>query len=66
MQFNLQYTAYSVAFEHDGNFFAVSDGAVIKRYPVIYKMWDQDPAKLLEDTQKEAGKKLEGFKLVPF
>lgn len=66
MQFNLQYTAYSVAFEHDGNFFAVSDGAVIKRYPVIYEMWDQDPAKLLEDTQKEAGKKLEGFKLVPF
>lgn len=66
MQFDLQYTAYSVAFERDGKFFVVSDGAVIKRYPVIYEMWDQDPLKLLDETQKEAGKRLEGFKLIPF
>ena len=66
MQFDLQYTAYSVAFERGGRYFAVSDGAVIKRYPVISEMWKLDPAKLLEDTQKEAGKKLEGFKLIPF
>ena len=66
MQFDLQYTAYSAAFERSGNFFVVSDGAVIKRYPVISEMWKLDPAKLLEETQKEAGKKLEGFKLIPF
>ena len=66
MQFDLQYTAYSVAFERNDKFFVVSDGAVIKRYPVISEMWKLDPAKLLEETQKEAGKKLEGFKLIPF
>ncbi|MBP5592450.1 protein kinase [bacterium] len=66
MQFDLQYSAYSVAFERGGRYFAVSDGAVIKRYPVISEMWKLDPAKLLEETQKDAGKKLEGFKLVPF
>ena len=66
MQFDLQYTAYSAAFERSGNFFVVSDGAVIKRYPVISEMWKLDPAKLLEETQNEAGKKLEGFKLIPF
>ena len=66
LQFDLQYTAYSVAFEHGGEFFVVSDGAVIKRYPVISEMWKLDPAKLLEETQQEAGKKLEGFKLIPF
>ena len=66
MQFELQYTAYSVAFERDGRFFTVSDGAIIKRYPVISGMRNQDPVKLLEESQKEAGKKLEGFKLMPF
>ena len=66
MQFDLQYTAYSVAFERSGEYFVVSDGAVIKRYPVISEMWKLDPAKLLEETQKEAGKRLEGFKLIPF
>ena len=66
MEFDLQYTAYSVAFERGGEFFVVSDGAVIKRYPVIYEMWNQDPLKLLEETQKAAGKRLEGFKLIPF
>ena len=66
MQFDLQYTAYSAAFERGGKFFVVSDGAVIKRYPVISEMWKYDPVKLLEETQKNAGKKLEGFKLIPF
>ena len=66
MQFELQYAAYSVAFEHGGSFFAVSDGALIKRYPVISEMWKQDPEKLLEESQQEAGKRLEGFKLIPF
>ena len=66
MQFELQYAAYSVAFEHGGRFFAVSDGAVIKRYPVLSEMWKQDPEQLLDETQKEAGKRLEGFKLIPF
>lgn len=66
MQFELQYAAYSVAFERGGSFFSVSDGAVIKRYPVISEMWKQNPEKLLEESQKEAGKRLEGFKLMPF
>ena len=66
MQFDLQYAAYSVAFEKSGKFFVVSDGAVIKRYPVISEMWKENPAELLEETQKNAGKKLEGFKLIPF
>ncbi len=66
MEFDLQYAAYSVAFEKSGKFFVVSDGAVIKRYPVISEMWKFDPAELLEETQKEAGKRLEGFKLIPF
>ena len=66
MDFELQYAAYSVAFERGGEFFSVSDGAIIKRYPVIHEMWKQDPAELLEETQKEAGKRLEGFKLIPF
>ena len=61
---DLQYTGYSVAFENDGKHFAVSDGAVIKRYPVILEMWKQDPLELLKKYQKKAGKKLEGFKLV--
>ena len=66
MQFPLQFTAYSTAFESSGDFFVVSDGALIKRYPVISEMWKHDPAELLEETQREAGKKLEGFKLNPF
>ena len=66
MQFELQYTAYSVAFERGSRFFAVSDGAMIKRYPVVSEMWKEDPAKLLEKNQNDAGKKLEGFKLIPF
>lgn len=66
MEFDLQYAAYSVAFEKSGKFFVVSDGAVIKRYPVISEMWKFDPAELLEETQKDAGKRLEGFKLIPF
>jgi len=66
MEFDLQYTAYSVAFESSGKFFVVSDGAVIKRYPVISEMWKRNPEKLLEETQKAAGKRLEGFKLIPF
>ena len=66
MEFDLQYAAYSVAFEKSGNYFVVSDGAVIKRYPVISEMWKLDPAELLEKTQKDANKKLEGFKLIPF
>ena len=61
---DLQYTGYSVVFENDGKHFAVSDGAVIKRYPVVLEMWKQDPLELLEKYQKKAGKKLEGFKLV--
>lgn len=61
---DLQYTGYSVAFENDGKHFSVSDGAIIKRYPVILEMWKKDPLELLEKYQKKAGKKLEGFKLV--
>jgi len=61
---DLQYTGYSIAFENDGKHFSVSDGAVIKRYPVILEMWKQDPLELLEKYQKKAGKKLEGFKLI--
>ena len=61
---NLQYTGYSVAFENDGKHFAVSDGAIIKRYPVILEMWKQNPLELLEKYQKKAGKNLEGFKLI--
>ena len=66
MEFELQYAAYSVTFEHGGGFFAVSDGAVIKRYPIMHEMWKEDPEKLLEESQREAGKRLEGFKLIPF
>lgn len=62
---DLQYNGYSVAFENDGKYFSVSDGAVIKRYPVILGMWKKDPAKLLEEAQAQTGKILQGFKLVP-
>lgn len=63
---DLQYNGYSVAFENDGKYFSVSDGAIIKRYPVILGMWKEDPAKLLEEAQKQTGKILQGFKLIPF
>lgn len=63
---DLQYNGYSAAFESDGKYFAVSDGAIIKRYPVILGMWKEDPAKLLEEAQIHTGKTLQGFKLIPF
>lgn len=65
LSFDLQYNGYSIDFEKDGKHFAVSDGALIKRYPVILKMYKDDPVKMLEKAQVKAGKRLEGFKLVP-
>lgn len=65
LAFDLQYNGYSIAFEKDGTHFAVSDGALIKRYPVILEMWKEDPVKMLEEAEHKAGKKLEGFKLSP-
>ncbi|MGI6394396.1 MAG: protein kinase domain-containing protein [bacterium] len=61
--FDLQYNSYSVDFERDALYFSVSDGAVIKRYPVILDMWKDDPVDMLKKAEEKAGKKLEGFKL---
>lgn len=65
LSFDLQYNGYSIDFEKDGRHFSVSDGALIKRYPVILEMWKEDPDLLMKDAELRAGKRLEGFKLVP-
>ncbi len=62
---DLQFNGYSLAFENDGKHLSISDGAVIKRFPLIFNLWKENPLELLYRAQEESGKVLDGFKLVP-
>lgn len=54
---------YAGAFSSDENFFAISSGAVVKRYPLTDDIWGNNPQKLLLESQKEASLELSGFTL---
>lgn len=61
---NLAYSGYSASFSPDGRNFALSDGALIKMFPLILDLWKEDPALLLKDAERNMGKKLEGFRFI--
>ena len=62
---DLQFAGYSLSFEKDEKHLSISDGALIKRFPIIFDLWKQDPPELLMEAENRTGKTLEGFRLVP-
>jgi eukaryotic-like serine/threonine-protein kinase len=62
---DLQFSGYSLSFEKDEKYISVSDGALIKRFPIILDIWKENPENLLTEVETRTGKTLEGFRLVP-
>lgn len=57
------FNGYAVAFSSDENFFAISSGAIVKKYPFKTDIWWKNPKELLEEAESEAGLNLSGFTL---
>lgn len=53
------------SFAPDGKHFAVPTPQGVTLYPVRLQLWRTDPRKLLEQAQRAAGLKLDGFRLRP-
>ena len=61
----LLYSGYSIDFAQNNNYFAISGGSEIRLYPMSFNLCNKKPEQIMLETEQNAGKKLEGFKLEP-
>ena len=55
--------ASGLAFSPDSQVLAATHGKRIKLFPLDLSIMDRDPFELLDDAQREAGMRLDGFNL---
>lgn len=61
---NLGHEMTGLAFNPAGDRFAVADETSVSIFPLGTDLWKRDPEILLEEVQREAGRRIDGFRLV--